>query len=70
VYPYHINSFKGFIAVRNYFLTYSLKTKKKESFNKWNKVYSMILNKEHLVPKGLNEIREIAKEINKENNSE
>jgi hypothetical protein len=68
VFRYHINTFKGLITVRNYFLTYSLKTKKNKSFNKWNKVYSMVLNKDHLVQEGLNIIRDIAKEINKENN--
>jgi hypothetical protein len=34
IYRYHVNTFKGLITVRNYFLTYPLKTKKKESFNK------------------------------------
>ena len=70
IYRYHVNTFKGLITVRNYFLTYSLKTKKKESFDKWNTVYNMILNKEHLVLEGLNNIRMIAKEINKVNNLE
>ena len=70
IYRYHVNTFKGLITVRNYFLTYPLKTKKKESFNKWNKVYDMVLNKEHLVSEGLNNIRIIAKEINKENSLE
>lgn len=34
IYRYHVNTFKGLIIVRNYFLTYPLKTKKKESFIK------------------------------------
>lgn len=67
VYRYHNNSFKGLIMVRDYFLAFPLKSKKSVSFNKWNKVYSMVLNKEHLVNAGLDEIRVIAKQINANN---
>jgi hypothetical protein len=67
VYRYHVNTFKGLIVVKIYFLDYPLKTKKKESFNKWNKVYTMVIRKEHLVQEGLENIRVIAKEINKVN---
>jgi LAGLIDADG endonuclease len=67
VYRYHVNSFKGLISVKNYFLTFPLKSKKGESFNKWNKVYNMVLNKEHLILVGLDKIRILAKTINKDN---
>lgn len=67
VFRYHNNSFKGLITVRDYFIAFPLKSKKVESFNKWNKVYSMVLNKEHLVNTGLDEIRIISKQINKNN---
>lgn len=67
VFRYHNNSFKGLITVRDYFLAFPLKSKKGESFNKWNKVYFMVLNKEHLVNAGLDEIRVIAKQINANN---
>ena len=34
VYRYNVNTYMGLITIRNYFLTYPLKTKKGESFNK------------------------------------
>lgn len=67
VYRFSIDSFKGLINVRDYFLTYPLRTKKAISFRKWNEVYTMRLNKEHLSLKGLNKIKSISKEINLNN---
>ncbi|BEJ18297.1 LAGLIDADG homing endonuclease (mitochondrion) [Cutaneotrichosporon spelunceum] len=67
VYRFTIDSFKGLINVRDYFLMYPLRTKKAISFAKWNEVYTMRLNKEHLDQKGLNKIKIISKEINKNN---
>jgi hypothetical protein len=67
LYRYHINTFKGLIPVRDYFLTFSLKTKKAESFKLWLEVFTMVLNKEHLVQEGLDKIRAIAKIINIKN---
>lgn len=67
VFRYHNNSFKGLVTVRDYFLAFPLKSKKGESFNKWNKIYFMVLNKEHLVNTGLDQIRVIAKQINIDN---
>lgn len=64
VYRFSNNSFKGLLSVRDYFLTFPLKTKKAYSFNYWDKVFIMVLNKEHLVLKGLEKIRAIAKLIN------
>lgn len=64
VFRYQITSFKGLIPIRNYFLLYSLKSKKRLSFEKWNEIYKMVLNKEHLLEKGLKKIREISKNIN------
>ena len=66
-YRYHNNTFKGLIPVRDYFLTFSLKTKKAESFKLWLEVLTMVLNKEHLVQEGLDKIRAIAKLINIKN---
>lgn len=62
-----IDSFKGLIGVRDYFLLYPLRTKKAISFLKWNEVYRIILAKEHLDAKGLAKIRVLAKEINANN---
>ena len=64
VYRYQVNSFKGLIPVRNYFLIFPLKSKKLLSFKKWNEIYKMVLNKEHLLEKGLTSIRELSKNIN------
>ena len=64
VYRYQVNSFKGLIPIRNYFLNFSLKSKKLLSFQKWNEIYKMVLNKEHLLEKGLTSIRELSKNIN------
>lgn len=67
VYRFTIDSFKGLINVRDYFLIYPLRTKKAISFRKWNEVYTIRLNKEHLDLKGLNKIKSISKEINLNN---
>jgi hypothetical protein len=67
VYRYNNNTFKGLLPVRDYFLAYPLKTKKADSFKHWVEVFTMILNKEHLVPEGLVKIRAIAKIINIKN---
>ncbi len=64
VYRYSIDSFKGLLPVRDYFLTFKLKTKKADSFKHWLEVLTMILNKEHLVIEGLVKIRAITKVIN------
>jgi hypothetical protein len=67
VYRYNNNIFKGLLPVRDYFLAYPLKTKKADSFKHWVEIFTMILNKEHLVPEGLVKIRAIAKIINNKN---
>lgn len=67
VYRYSTNSFKGLILVRDYFLAFPLKSKKASSFTNWNKVYTMVLNKQHLLVQGLDEIRAISKTINVNN---
>jgi len=66
VYRYSNDSIKGLLPVRDYFLAFPLKTKKNESFKYWLKVFTMILNKEHLDKEGLDKIRVIAKNINKD----
>jgi hypothetical protein len=67
VYRYSNDSIKGLLPVRDYFLAFSLKTKKKESFEHWLEVFTMVLNKEHLGIEGLDKIRVISKIINKNN---
>lgn len=67
VYRYSNDSIKGLLPVRNYFLKFSLKSKKNISFNYWLEVFIMVLNKEHLVQEGLDKIRAISKLINSSN---
>lgn len=64
VFRYTNNSFKGLESVREYFLAFPLKTKKLDSFNKWNEIYTMVLAKEHLTQEGLDKIRIMVKQIN------
>lgn len=67
VYRYYCDSFRGLIKVNHYFDNHPLKTKKGISYINWCKVYSMIINKEHLVVEGIDKIRHIIKTINVEN---
>ena len=64
VYRYNNSSFKGLFSVCNYFLLFPLKTKKRESFERWLHVLNFVLNKKHLNIEGLEKIRTLAKEIN------
>lgn len=58
------NSFVKAPLIIEYINRFRLKTKKKESFDKWVTVYELVENKAHLTEKGLNEIRKLSKEIN------
>lgn len=64
IYRIETNSFVKVFKIINYLDNYKLKTKKLESYNRWVKVYNMVLLGEHLTLDGLNKIREIKKEIN------
>jgi uncharacterized HAD superfamily protein len=50
--------------VINYINVFNLKTKKKESFDKWLEAYNMTLNKQHLNEQGLYKIRALSKRVN------
>lgn len=67
VYRYYCDTFVGLNQVNDYFNNYPLKTKKYNSYVNWYKVYSMVINKEHLVEEGLEKIRKITKTINVNN---
>ncbi len=64
VFRYTNNSFVGLVSVRDYFLSYPLKTKKAVSFSKWNEAYLMVLAKDHLTEEGLGKIRVMSKQVN------
>ena len=58
------NSFIKVPLIIDYINKFNLKTKKKEAFNKWVKVYELVNKKEHLTENGLIEIRKISKQVN------
>ena len=58
------NSFVKVPLIIEYINRFRLKTKKKESFDKWVTVYELVKNKAHLTEEGLNEIKKLSKEIN------
>ena len=47
-----------------YLNKFKLKSKKKESFDKWVTVYKLTKTNAHLTEKGLNEIRKLSKQVN------
>jgi hypothetical protein len=49
----------------SYFNKYPLKTSKKESFNKWSKIFEIVANKQPLTPENLHVVREIRHNMNK-----
>jgi len=58
------SSFNKLPLIINYINTFNLKTKKRESFDKWLEAYNMTLNKEHLNQQGLDKIRTLSKRVN------
>ncbi|WP_213080759.1 LAGLIDADG family homing endonuclease, partial [Escherichia coli] len=64
MYRYYCDSFTGLSSIIDYFVRYPLKTNKATSFKNWLKVYTMVINKEHLSEEGLSTIRGIKRIIN------
>lgn len=64
VYRYTCNTFIGAQSICNYYHKFPLKTIKAISFANWFKVYTMVINKEHLTEEGLDKIRKIKKKNN------
>lgn len=58
------SSFNKLPLIINYINLFNLKTKKKESFDKWLEAYNTTLNKEHLNQEGLDKIRALSKRLN------
>lgn len=48
----------------NYLTSFTLKTNKKESFDKWLEVYNMTLSKKHLNKESLDKIKALSKRVN------
>jgi hypothetical protein len=64
MYRIESNSFVKVPFIIQYLNKFRLKSKKKESFDKWVAVYELVKNKAHLTEEGLNEIRKLSKEVN------
>ena len=58
------SSFNKLPLIINYLSLFTLKTKKKESFDKWLEVYNMTLSKQHLNREGLDKIKALSKTVN------
>jgi hypothetical protein len=67
VYRLDIKSFTACHIIRHYFLSFPLKTKKKESFLRWCEIYDLMLKDKHLTTEGVEKIREIKRFINRNN---
>lgn len=67
VYRFTINSLIGLEQIINYQKEYPLKTKKLISYNKWQNIYNMVKNKEHLDEENFKLIIKLRKEINLNN---
>jgi hypothetical protein len=58
------NSFVKVPLIIEYLNKFPLKSKKKESFDKWVTVYELVKRNAHLTEEGLSEIRKLSKEVN------
>ena len=67
VYRFTIDSLKGLKVIIKYYNQYPLKTKKKESYKNWLKIYEMMVDKKHLTEEGFKQIKELRKFINLSN---
>ena len=59
-----VNSTKLSIIIK-YINHFPLQTKKHISYVRWLKVHKLVINKEHLTPEGIEEIKSLIKFLNK-----
>jgi len=59
-----MGSFKANSITVDYFESFPLKTKKQAAFQRWSEIRTILLAKEHLLPGGIERIRNLAKLIN------
>ncbi len=62
-----ITNINKLALIIEYFNVYVLRSKKQFSFEKWKVIYNCVLNKEHKTPKGMENLKELSKLINKDN---
>lgn len=66
-YRFAITNLNKLALVVEYFNVYVLRSKKQFAFEKWKVVYNCVLNKEHKTSKGMENLKELSKLINKDN---
>ena len=66
-YRFAITSLGRLVLIVKYFNVYVLRSKKQFAFEKWKVIYNCVLNKEDKTPKGMENLKELAKLINKDN---
>ena len=69
VYRLTVDSFKHLPSLIFYFSNFPLKSHKKISFENWCVIYTKMLNKEHLRQPGFDQIKSLAKLVNKHSTS-
>ena len=66
-YRFTITNINKLARIIEYFNVYALRSKKQFAFAKWKVIYYYVLNKEHLTPKGMENLKELSILINKDN---
>lgn len=66
-YRFAITNINKLASIIEYFNVYVLRSKKQFAFDKWKVIYNCVLNKEHKTPKGMENLKELSKLINKDN---
>lgn len=66
-YRFAITNISKLGLIIEYFNTYVLRSKKEFAFSKWKVIYYCVLNKEHKTLKGMENLKELSKLINKDN---
>ena len=66
-YRFAITNINKLALIIEYFNVYALRSKKQFSFAKWKVIYNYVLNKQHLTPEGMENLKELSKLINKDN---
>ncbi len=66
-YRFAITNISKLSIIIEYFNIYALRSKKQFAFTKWKVIYYCVLNKEHKTLKGMENLKELSKLINKDN---
>ena len=66
-YRFAITNISKLVFIVEYFNAYALRSKKQFAFSKWKVIYYCVLNKEHKTPKSMENLKELSKLVNKDN---